>query len=673
VITTASSMRAGTESGTAGSAESRRIARRAVILVAITAVAFVSAIPGQFVWLDHAEIEQAGYRIRDVDDFVRVITEPLDSYAFRDVGKVTSGGGYYRPLYACSISLDWWLWGPEPAWFHVQNIAWHTVLVLLLYRLGSLLAGSSAGGQFAAFWATLLFAVHPTALQSVTWISGRKDIQCAVCSLIAVLTFLTSGNRRTAWNCFVCSVALLIALGFKELAVVVPVLLTTTTVFARSETVDSCVLSGDRSRYIALCGMWLAAGGWLVWRFRVTGGLGLNAAPFAGSTSELIGMLARLWTHYVAKVWQPVWPVLSDRWPATSLFTLRGAMSAGIVMLATVWTVSAWRRRDPRMIGWLWFLIWMLPAAGLLPLRHLRAERYLYPASWGLLFCGVWYLYDLLQYHVRLRRPLAWCLAFVAVGWTAVTATENRAWHDDHSLFSQALRRDPSYLEGRLALAHWALEQNDYQAAAELSAQALAIAERSANPGYWSPLIARTNFGLALYHLGESERALKQFELAARYQPDATIVRYHIGLAAIALRDFDRAIEELTVARRQQPNDALICGNLAFALLQQQRPQECLDVLLPVLEHPPQRIVDRRNAGTALLLLNRYQAAKTHLQFVMDAPNPEPADLARLAWAHWGLGEVAAARDLLRLAVLRAPQHPTVAYVQRLLDAAEAP
>ena len=69
--------------------------------------AYATAIPGDFVWLDHVEIEQGGYRIVAGSDWLRVWMLSLDQYLDRNSGLTEVGGGYWRPVYAISLSLDW--------------------------------------------------------------------------------------------------------------------------------------------------------------------------------------------------------------------------------------------------------------------------------------------------------------------------------------------------------------------------------------------------------------------------------------------------------------------------------------------------------------------------------------------------------------------------------------
>lgn len=140
-----------------------------VCLALAVVLAYASALPGNFVWIDHVEIEQGGYRVLDAQDFGRLWTQTLDQYLERHEGQHESRGGYRRPVYGLSISLDWALWRNCTWCYHVENVFWHLLVMVGLYFLGLSMFGSVPAGPRVVFWATLLFAVHPLGIHSVTW------------------------------------------------------------------------------------------------------------------------------------------------------------------------------------------------------------------------------------------------------------------------------------------------------------------------------------------------------------------------------------------------------------------------------------------------------------------------------------------------------------------------
>jgi tetratricopeptide (TPR) repeat protein len=317
----------------------------------------------------------------------------------------------------------------------------------------------------------------------------------------------------------------------------------------------------------------------------------------------------------------------------------------------------------------LWYVVWLLPASGFIPLRHLRAERYLYPASWGVLMILTAAIFANTR-RPRTRRRVQGLLFVLAVALSTYTAMENLTWHGDKELFSRAVNRDPGYIEGRLALAHWHLQQAEYEQAARQSATAINQAADKNFSGYWSPFIAHTNYGLALYYLRDYAAADREFLRAVQIQPDIATAHYHRGLSALGLNRPSLAEKHLERALELRPDDLLAIGNLAYARLQQGDAQACADLLSPLVAQDPEELINRRNYATALLLLREFPAAVEHFEAVVARDPNAPIDRAKLAWALAGAGRLREAILQFEKAHKAAPGHPTVRYVQGLLEQA---
>ncbi|MFC1805772.1 hypothetical protein ACFL09_02190, partial [Planctomycetota bacterium] len=107
-----------------------------LLLALAVALAYGSAVPGGFVWLDRVEILEGGYRLAQPGDLRRLATLTLDQYLERRHEAAPSQGGYWRPVYALAVSLDWLLWRTRAWGWHLTNILWHMLVVAGLYALG---------------------------------------------------------------------------------------------------------------------------------------------------------------------------------------------------------------------------------------------------------------------------------------------------------------------------------------------------------------------------------------------------------------------------------------------------------------------------------------------------------------------------------------------------------
>ncbi|MGA9363525.1 MAG: hypothetical protein WBW16_04065 [Bacteroidota bacterium] len=177
------------------------------ILVALTVILFIPSLG-----------------IRFLNDDVSVIGFSVGGDR-ADYGKLLSSeevlGGYYRPLSNLMNMVDFSLWGWNPFGFHLTNLVLHAFNVVLVYCLVRMLTE----GHFAAFVATLLFAVHPIHELSVLWIPGRGDLLCGLFYVLAVILWIRWRSHPRPAFLFLSLIAFFIALLSKEMAVSLPLLL----------------------------------------------------------------------------------------------------------------------------------------------------------------------------------------------------------------------------------------------------------------------------------------------------------------------------------------------------------------------------------------------------------------------------------------------------------------
>ena len=613
-------------------------------LALASVVAFASSVPGNFVWLDHAEIEQANYRVVDAQDMRRVWYETIEQYQGRRSGVVVEQGGYFRPVYALAITLDWALWDGRPWCYHVENILWHVVVVWLLYALGSQLFGATAEGRRVVFWATLLFAVHPLGVHSVTWISGRKDTMCAAFGVAALVAFgrvvgeqdpPERNPRQTLLWLLMAAVCLVLSIGCKELGFMVPV--------AAAVLFFPTFHVGDEPARKQPWRTWLMGVGVLgacaaalaVYRVDVVGARGLGAKYPADSLIHNLATSTNVWWHYVARILFPDQVTLSDAWPIVRSMTaldVLSVLSAATLSVAAVY--GAFRKR-PWALGILWFAIWMVPASGLVPLRHFRAERYLYPASWGVLVAALWWL---LPAMTRFFAPLgerspAVVLTVVAIAFGLVTAQENEHWRDDARLFSHSVAQDPRHVEGRIELSRITLAKEDFAETARLARQALADFSDPSYATYGVSYYAHTILGTSLLRLGQPAEAVKELQIALREMPNSPAAYADLAMAEAMSGDTALAKQHFLQSLKLDPSSSATRNNLSLVLVQ----------------------------------LRDYAEAEPHIERLIREQPDDVSHVARLAWCQWKLGKPADALANLHRVQIKAPSNATVRQVGEMI------
>ena len=187
------------------------------LLVLATAIAFGGMLGNGFVYDDGKQVLENPY-VRNAHLWRRIFTGSVWSFQ-----EAPSAGNFYRPLHIFSHWLVWRIAGPNPTVFHLYQLIFYVVTVLLVYRLGRELFTNN----LAAYSGALLWALHPLHVEPVCWIAGVPDVGCGLFFVLAFLLFLRGENAadsRWVWHALAAG-ALSVALLFKEAAISFPMLL----------------------------------------------------------------------------------------------------------------------------------------------------------------------------------------------------------------------------------------------------------------------------------------------------------------------------------------------------------------------------------------------------------------------------------------------------------------
>ncbi len=353
--------------------------------------------------------------------------------------------GLYRPLTTLSYLLNYAILGngDQPAGYHWVNLVLHMVNALLVFAVGRRLLGRIGPSA----WLAALWAVLPPSTESVTNIIGRSDLLAAMATLSGFLAYVkstqTTGRRRIAW---------LVALG----------MVTAAGVYSKESAVTIVGVIAlyelawpGRRRWFDLLLGFVATGipiaAMLVQRALVLAGSPPAEFPFrdnpiagAGFWTGRLTALSVM-THYLV---QAVWPwPLSIDYSYSQILLVTGTLgdwiSVTVTLLAAAGVIGLWKWNRTAFFLAGFALIVFLPTSNLLfPIGTIRADRFLYLPTVGLLGCVVLAVYAL---GSRMRPPLAApvFLLVMAAGFAASTWARNGEWNDELTLASADVRTSP--------------------------------------------------------------------------------------------------------------------------------------------------------------------------------------------------------------------------------------
>lgn len=532
----------------------------AFIAVAVFAV-FLPALDNGFVYDDSANL---------VDNFnFRGLTPSHLRWMFSAFHM-----GHYQPLAWLTFAVDHWFWGMNPRGYHLANVALHALNAVLVYFLiGALLRRTSGvvrldqpiGCRLCCAVGALFFAVHPLRVESVAWVTERRDVLSACFYLATVLTYVgmrESPRRVVRWTLYsTCFVFFGLSLLSKAWGITLPVVFFVLDVYPlrRIEW---------RGGWIRSCGKLLAE---KVPFFLLA--LLFAVLAFLAQKQYAMGMVR---DHGVIErivqagyglcfyVWKTILPV-----NLSPLYWLPGSFDAGKAKYAaslfaalgiTVWLAVFGRRRRWALSAWVCYLIIISPVLGFAQSGpQIAADRYTYLACLPfavLLGGGLTRIWDA---RCRGMASLgAWVSAAAASGviliaLSALTLRQTRVWHDDGALWEHAVRCDPENAVARNN--RGAIRRGRGDIAGALADYNIAA---TLDGGYWA---AYNNRGIIRQEQGDTAGALADYNTAIRLNAGYAEAHSNRGNLRKAEGDFAGARADYDAAIRLNPGYALAYNN----------------------------------------------------------------------------------------------------------------
>jgi tetratricopeptide (TPR) repeat protein len=544
----------------------------------------------------------------------------------------------WHPLTWLSLMLDVQLFGVNPGASHLVNAGLHAVNAALLY----VLLFRCLGWRWSSVWVAGIFAWHPLHVESVAWISERKDVLSTLFMLLCLLTYVryvrTAG---TGWYCW--TVALLVlGLMSKPMLVTLPLVMLLLDVwplrritFGRGDNVEETPPTLPRTGIMRLRDA-LAIRSSLGWSLveKVPMFALVLASVIVTYTAQATGRsvanlpiqlrLANATVSYAVYLKQMFFPTglavfypLAATLPAGRIPTIEIAISALILLGITTTTICLFTRRPWLLIGWLWYLGTLLPVIGIVQVgAQAHADRYTYIPMIGIAL-AIGYS---VEFTVRRRRawvPLALSVTIASVlGCCALSWRQIGFWRDGETIMRHAAdvvpnnyaahsmlgevyesrgqvdRATQEYRQALRIKPDDAISLNNLAVQARLQkrdADAMDLYRRAiaADPNFAPAL---TNYGNLLVERGQLNAAIRAYRQAIQRDPDFPQAYHNLALSLAGEGKLDDAIALWRRAIAIEPGYADAHLGLGNALLMRGQTQEGLAHLQKVLQLDPNRV-----------------------------------------------------------------------------------
>jgi tetratricopeptide (TPR) repeat protein len=532
----------------------------------------------------------------------------------------TSRTGNWHPLTWLSLRADYALWGLNPMGYHLSSVLFHGLNTLLVVLLAGVLLKRGLPSQkgavlFGAAVVGILFGLHPIHVESVAWISERKDVLYALfwlLSLLAYTGYISSEilKRKVAFY-VLCFISFALSLISKPMAVTLPLVLLILDYYPFRRL-------SEKSRYrkvvlLEKLPFYLLSVVVSVVTFLVQkGGGAMSVMGHLSLWKRSVGAVKAL-GFYLAKT---VWPVNLVPFypldPQISLLTWENMLSLIVILSITAVSVKLWRRVPLLIAVWCYYLITLLPVLGIVQVgSQAAADRYMYLPIFGTLMIigGVgaiaW------ERGKNVRYIFIALFLFYAAFISVATAKQIPVWKDSITLWEYVISKEPGAAVARNNLG--AAYENagrfndairEYVNAAQIAPDFMnpynAIEDlfRQINPG--NDAETHNNRGIIYASIGRTDNAVKEFQAAIRINPDSVMVHNNLGIMYARQGRTEDAVKEFLMEIRINPDFYSAHYNLGVAYKMEGRLDEAVKEFQTALRLKPDHAGARKNLESIL-------------------------------------------------------------------------
>jgi tetratricopeptide (TPR) repeat protein len=517
----------------------------------------------------------------------------------------TSHPGYWHPLTLLSHMLDCQLFGLNAWGHHLMSLFFHVANTLLLFLVLKKMTGQVWPSAFVA----AAFALHPLHVESVAWVSERKDVLSGFFWMLTMIAYARYAEKPGIRRYLLVVLGFSLAMMSKPMVVTLPFVLLLLDYWPLgrlqwgrrergAEGLSQRKLVKVRYEQFSLWHLVVEK----VPLFILTAILGV--ITFIGQQSRgVVSPLAKIplnyrianaFISYLKYIEKTLWPSrLAVFYPHAGSNFSKAWMVLSVLLLVSlsICCIYAARRRRYLAVGWLWYVGTLVPVIGLVQVgAQAMADRYTYISMIGLLIIIAWGANDLVAKWRYLR--IAAVLSAVAVLSASVVCTriQVKHWRNNFTLFEHALK----------------VTENNH--------------------------VIHNSYGCALSGKGQLDKAVIHLSEALRISPTFSLARNNLGMVFLKQGKLDKAIacfRELLQVGEGTPE---VYYNLALALAKQERYDDAVEYFTAALRLKQDYINARFYLALTLLKLGRIQPAVDHFYRVLQLKPDHLEALNALAW-----------------------------------------
>jgi tetratricopeptide (TPR) repeat protein len=574
-----------------------------------------------------------------------------------------TSAGFWQPLTWLSHMLDCQLFGLNPGGHHLTSLFFHLANTLLLFWVLKRMTGR----PWASIFVAALFALHPLHVESVAWVSERKDVLSTFFWILTMGTYLRYVEQPGIHRYLLVLLSFTLGLMSKTMLVTLPFVLLLLDYWplgrflfkqdSRSSLLPRAGIAHNQGLSLLhlvreKIPLWILSGTWCVLTFFAEKSVGaidpLGNIPLGIRLANAISSNG----FYLERM---IWPRnLAVYYPYPDMIPLLQVIMSGLLLVGLSFIVIRYALSHPYLfVGWFWYLGTLVPVIGLVPVgSHAMADRYTYVPLIGLFIMIAMGLPDLLKEwrHQKIVMTVSAGLVLSFLG--LASRQQVSLWHNSITLFehtltvtaknfiihnnlgialaqqgkiqeamfhySQALRIKPDYADAHINLGNFLAQQGKIQEAAAHYTQAL-----RSNPNSW-----QGHYSLAGLQAqqGKIQEAISSYSRALQIEPDFAEAHYILGIILTQQGNNQEAIAHYTQALQIKRDYAEAHNNLAQLLERQGKIHEAITHYQQTLRFKPDYAGAHYNLGNLLFQQGKIQEAAHHYSHALQI-NPNSAEI----------------------------------------------
>jgi Flp pilus assembly protein TadD len=506
----------------------------------------------------------------------------------------TKYSGLWNPLVWLSFMLDYQLYGLNADGYHLTNLILHIFSTLMLFWLFHRMTGAVWKSAFVA----AVFALHPLHVESVAWIAERKDVLSAFFWMLTLCLYVNYTEKPVIRRYLLVLLFFVCALLSKPMVVTLPIIMILLDYWPLSRCCIGIQQRGITSDLKDVTPVSTNQGkkktkskketpkknispsnirkvpenkiagiipSWQLWEklpFFVLSAVLVGITFYNPNTPDVsyipvfkqfpfVSRLANAPVAFIIYLEKTFWPQdMAIFNPFAEHIPLWQVMETSLLIIViTVFVISAAKRMPYIFVGWLWFAITIAPVIGIIQISstapYAMADRYHYLPSIGISIILAWGIPSLIKSEEIRKKILFPAVIAILAILAVLTWKQCGYWKDNTTLFNHALRVTKNNYVAHHNLGLALFDQGKFKEAVEHFSRAISMKQDEA--------IFRYNRGNAYIKLGQYKRAIADYNEAISMKPDYTDAYSNRGLAFASIGQYGRAIEDYDETIRRKP------------------------------------------------------------------------------------------------------------------------